>query len=234
MEINVYDTALTPLGIIDKISSLIWTRRYWQCGEFKLLVPFTEKHADLLQKGRLVMKRGGDEAAQIRYVNINKNSQGVEEIEVQGKMIACWLDKRIVRAQIVTTDTTQNILCRIVRENVTNPTDTARDAGESPDDAREHAVADHHVDVDDGLCPHADDRGAPDVLDGKDIATDGGQYRVPDPRERICPRGVIRRNNDRSHTFFRHLCIRMRTTDSASQYKIKQQPPLLPDAESIA
>ena len=126
MEINVYDTALTPLGIIDKISSLIWTRRYWQCGEFKLLVPFTERHADLLQKGRLVMKRGGDEAAQIRYVNINKNSEGVEEIEVQGKMIACWLDKRIVRAQIVTTDTTQNILCRIVRENVTNPTDTAR------------------------------------------------------------------------------------------------------------
>lgn len=126
MEINVYDTELTPLGIIDKISSLIWTRRYWSCGEFKLLVPFTERHAELLKKDRIIMKRGGDEAAQIRYVNIVKNTQGVEEIEAQGKMIAWWLDKRIVRAQIVTTDTTQNIMCRAVRENLTAPTDARR------------------------------------------------------------------------------------------------------------
>lgn len=126
MEVNVYDAELTPLGVIDKISSLIWTRRYWSCGEFKLLVPFTERHAELLKKDRIIMKRGGDEAAQIRYVNIVKNTQGVEEIEAQGKMIAWWLDKRIVRAQIVTTDTTQNIMCRAVRENLTAPTDARR------------------------------------------------------------------------------------------------------------
>ena len=126
MEINVYDAELTPLGIIDKISSLIWTRRYWSCGEFKLLVPFTERHAELLKKDRILMKRGGNEAAQIRYVHIVKNTQGVEEIEAQGKMIAQWLDKRIVRAQIVATDTTQAIITRAVRENVTAPTDARR------------------------------------------------------------------------------------------------------------
>ncbi|NBI18754.1 hypothetical protein D1841_09180, partial [Neglecta sp. X4] len=31
-------------GVIDEISSLIWTRRYWAAGEFKLLVPFTDRH----------------------------------------------------------------------------------------------------------------------------------------------------------------------------------------------
>lgn len=31
------------------------------------------------------MKRGDTEAAEIRYVHISKNSQGLEEIEVQGK-----------------------------------------------------------------------------------------------------------------------------------------------------
>lgn len=126
MEINVYDTDITPLGVIDKITSLIWTRRYWSCGEFKLLVPFTERHAALLQKRRIIMKRGGNEAAQIRYVNIKKNTEGVEEIEVQGRMLAWWLEKRIVRTQIITTDTTQNIIYRAVRENVTAPTDTKR------------------------------------------------------------------------------------------------------------
>lgn len=126
MEINVLDTNLIPLGIIDKITSFIWTRRYWSCGEFKLLVPFTERHAALLQKYRLIMKRGGTEAAQIRYINIKKNTEGAEEIEVQGRFVAGWLDKRIVLNQIITTDNTQNILYRIVRENLTAPTVAAR------------------------------------------------------------------------------------------------------------
>ncbi|MUT97748.1 MAG: hypothetical protein EP147_19680 [Subdoligranulum sp.] len=55
------------------------------CGEFKLLVPFTEEHARLLVKENIIIKRGGNEAAEIRYIHITKNSQGMEEIEVQGK-----------------------------------------------------------------------------------------------------------------------------------------------------
>lgn len=126
MELYIYDENLTLCGVIDEITSLIWTRRYWSCGEFKLLVPFTESHSGLLQKRRIVMKRGDKEAAQILYVNIKKDTQGKEEIEVQGKFIAWWIGKRIIRNQIVTTDNTQNILVRIVTENSTNPADVRR------------------------------------------------------------------------------------------------------------
>lgn len=126
MEIYVYDREMTLQGVIDEISSLIWTRRYWACGEFKLLVPFTERHVALLLKNRLIMKRGDDEAGEIKYVNIKKNSQGLEEIEVQGKFVTGWIGKRVVRRQIVTTDNTQNILTRIVSENITNPSVAAR------------------------------------------------------------------------------------------------------------
>ena len=80
----------------------------------------------MLVKNNIIMKRGDDEAAQIRYVSITKNSQGLEEIEVQGKFLITWIGKRIIKKQIITNDTTQNILYRIVRENVTNPADTAR------------------------------------------------------------------------------------------------------------
>ena len=126
MELYVYSSEMELQGIVEKISSLIWTRRYWSCGEFKLLVPFTEEHSRMLVKNNIIMKRGDDEAAQIRYVSITKNSQGLEEIEVQGKFLIAWIGKRIIKKQIITNDTTQNILYRIVRENVTNPADTAR------------------------------------------------------------------------------------------------------------
>ena len=138
MELYVYSSDMELQGIVEKIASLIWTRRYWSCGEFKLLVPFTEEHSRMLVKNNIIMKRGDDEAAQIRYVSITKNSQGLEEIEVQGKFLIAWIGKRIIKKQIITNDTTQNILYRIVRENVTNPADTVRkipDVSIADDDA---------------------------------------------------------------------------------------------------
>lgn len=126
MELYVYTSDMVLQGIVEKIASLIWTRRYWTCGEFKLLVPFTEDHARMLVKNNIIMKRGDDEAAQIKYVSITKNSQGLEEIEVQGKFLLSWIGKRIVKKQIIAKDTTQSILYRIVRENVTSPSDAAR------------------------------------------------------------------------------------------------------------
>ena len=53
-----------------------------------MLVPFTEEHARLLVKENIIIKRGGNEAAEIRYIHITKNSQGMEEIEVQRKVPA--------------------------------------------------------------------------------------------------------------------------------------------------
>lgn len=85
-----------------------------------LLVPFTEEHARLLVKENIIIKRGGNEAAEIRYIHITKNSQGMEEIEVQGKFLLSWIGKRILTTQIITKDTTQNILYAIVKQTCTN------------------------------------------------------------------------------------------------------------------
>ena len=119
MELYVYSREMVLQGIVEKISSLIWTRRYWSSGEFKLLVPFTEEHARLLVKENIIIKRGGNEAAEIRYIHITKNSQGMEEIEVQGKFLISWIGKRVVTKQIITKDTTQNILYAVVRQTCT-------------------------------------------------------------------------------------------------------------------
>lgn len=126
MELYIYDRDMILHGVIDEINSLIWTRRYWSAGEFKLLVPFTSKHVSLLVKNNLIMKRGDTEVAEIRYVHISKNSQGLEEIEVQGKFITQWIGKRIIRDQIAATSGTQDILYRIIRETVVSPKVAAR------------------------------------------------------------------------------------------------------------
>ncbi len=126
MELYIYNTALTLQGVIDEMTSFIWIRRYWSAGEFKLLVPFTPLNVRLLVKNNLIMKRGDNEAAQINYVSIRKNVYGLEEIEVQGRFITAWLDKRIVLNPIITTDTSQNIINRIAEENLIAPINIKR------------------------------------------------------------------------------------------------------------
>lgn len=126
MGLYIYDRDLVKHGLIEKITSFIWIRRYWSAGEFKLLVPFTPKHIRLLQKHRLITKRDDMEAGEIRNIEIRQNKQGLEEIEVQGRLITNWIGKRIVRTPILTTAPAPQIMTRIVTENITNPANPLR------------------------------------------------------------------------------------------------------------
>jgi len=126
MILNVYDALFEQYGIIEEIDSYILIRRFWECGEFRLLVPYSERHIKLLKMRRLLWKPGDTEMGEIRYIYIREDSQGREMIEVHGRLITCWLGKRIVRNMIETTATIPAIMRRIVQENVTNATNTAR------------------------------------------------------------------------------------------------------------
>jgi len=127
MELYIYDRDLELRGVFEKITSFIWVRRYNSVGEFKLLLPFTPAYNERLQMYRLIVKWDDDEeAGEIRYIEIRKNSQGKEEIEVQGRFVTNWIGKRIILAPIIATAPTQNIMTRIVTENVTNPTNANR------------------------------------------------------------------------------------------------------------
>lgn len=126
MLVYIYNSQMSMLGVVEEITSLIWTRRYWDVGDFKLLVPFNATHNQLLQTGNIVIRHGDTEAAEIQYVSISKNLEGYEIIEAQGKFLSHWLSKRLVTKQIVNTvATNQELIRRMVDENCIN-TDAMR------------------------------------------------------------------------------------------------------------
>jgi hypothetical protein len=126
MELFIYDTSLELLGIIDEISALAWTRRYWECGEFSLLVPMTSRHASLLQNGRLIARKDTDELGEIRYLTVAKDESGLEQIEVQGKFLTHWIGRRLLLSGIVSASPTHELLARIIHENMITPSDSRR------------------------------------------------------------------------------------------------------------
>lgn len=118
MLLYIYSSSMEMLGVIEKITSLIWTRRYAEPGNVKMLVPFSPENNTLLQTGNIVMKHGDTEAAEITYAGISKNLEGFEVIEAQGNMLPYWIGKRVIASQLENVeDTAQHLIQRIVREN---------------------------------------------------------------------------------------------------------------------
>ena len=129
MELRVFDKAIEPLGAIDELASLIWRMKYFDVGTFSLLAPITDNNSKLLIEGNIIVKHDGKKevtdaaggiwrrAAQITYVHITKDENGLEQIEAQGKMLSWWLNKRCISPQIVETDTNQNLINSMIQKN---------------------------------------------------------------------------------------------------------------------
>ena len=119
MELRVFDKTVQPLGAIDELASLLWHTKYFDVGTFSLLAPITDNNSRLLVEGNLITKHDGKKevktadggvwrrAAQITYVHITKDENGLEQLEAQGYMLSWWLNKRCIYPQIVATGTNQ-------------------------------------------------------------------------------------------------------------------------------
>ena len=129
MELRVFDKTIEPLGLIDEMASLLWHVKYFDVGTFNLLAPITDNNKRLLTEGNIIVKHDGKRevtdgnggiwrrAAQITYIHITKDENGLEQIEAQGYMLSQWLNKRCISPQIVATATNQSIINTMVKNN---------------------------------------------------------------------------------------------------------------------
>lgn len=136
--LRVFDKTVQPLGAIDELPSLIWHTKYFDVGTFSLLAPITDNNSRLLVEGNLITKHDGKKevktadggvwrrAAQITYVHITKDENGLEQLEAQGYMLSWWLNKRCIYPQIMATGTNQYLINLMVKNNCGSAAGTKR------------------------------------------------------------------------------------------------------------
>ena len=88
-------------GIIDNIKSLIWHERFFDKGEFELVVPFSLENLELLKTGNIVTKNSNTEKfkqtfMEITQVNITSSSDEGDSITVKGVSGDELLERRII------------------------------------------------------------------------------------------------------------------------------------------
>lgn len=96
MQLRIYDAELNFLGITENQTSVIWTRKYYESGEFSVVLPITDDNIRLYQIGNIVAKRDSIEAGVIEDLQIHE-SFDEHSITASGRFLSSYMDRRLIR-----------------------------------------------------------------------------------------------------------------------------------------
>lgn len=96
----VYNKNLELLGIVEGYISLTWHRKYFEAGEFMVVVIPDSNNVKLLcQKDNIIMRNDYTEAGIIEVINIEEQN-GEVELTVTGRFLSSLFERRIIKSTI--------------------------------------------------------------------------------------------------------------------------------------
>jgi hypothetical protein len=95
----VLDTGLKPVAIIDDYISLIWTERYYECGDFELYLPMSRYYADLLKVDYYLSIPQSKTLMIIEERTVDTNVEDGDRFTVTGRSLSSILNRRVIYPQ---------------------------------------------------------------------------------------------------------------------------------------
>ena len=94
-----FDKELNMLGIVDYFISLRWRRKYFEAGEFEIVLPVNEYTLQFIDTDVIVMRNNYTEAGIIETIEYSDDGEN-EEVTLSGRFLSSLLERRIVRSKI--------------------------------------------------------------------------------------------------------------------------------------
>ncbi len=94
-----FNTELELQGVIDYFISLRWRKKYFEAGEFEIVLPVTEYVMRFLATDIIVMRNNYTEAGIIETIEFSDNGTD-EEVTISGRFLSSILDRRIIKSKI--------------------------------------------------------------------------------------------------------------------------------------
>lgn len=95
MEVRIYSRDLRFQGVSENQTSIRWSRRYFEPGEFEIHVPITPENVKLYQLSNIVWLQGAVEAGIIEDLKFEETNL-VNKITAKGRFLESYMDRRIV------------------------------------------------------------------------------------------------------------------------------------------
>ena len=94
-----FDKNLNMLGIVDYFISLRWRRKYFEAGEFEIVLPVNDYMMQFISTDVIVMRNNYTEAGIIETIEFSDNGIN-EEVTFSGRFLSALLSRRIVKSKI--------------------------------------------------------------------------------------------------------------------------------------
>lgn len=120
MELLVLDDKFEEMGRIDLFNSLIWTRKYFQCGEFELHCGL--EYFSMLDAGSYLFRKDG-ELGIIEMLTMEQESDSQQSLVCSGKFIESILNCRCIDKEVSFSGKHEKIARDIVKKYCIDPTD---------------------------------------------------------------------------------------------------------------
>lgn len=101
MVVYILNSAFAPVAVVDVFKSLIWSKRYYTCGDFELYIPANEELRPYLQKDNFVVRDDDDTCMIIERLDIQTDAENGNFFIVTGRSLESILSRRVVLYQTV-------------------------------------------------------------------------------------------------------------------------------------
>lgn len=122
----VLNSQFERLAVIDEYTSLIWTTRYYSCGDFELCVDVDKKTKDLFKYGYYIMREDDENVGIVEKIQIQKTQDDQELLIVTGRFLPAILGRRIIAQQTVVNGTVAACVNTLLNDAIIDPVITSR------------------------------------------------------------------------------------------------------------
>ena len=128
MDLYILNSSFNPIAIIDSYKSLIWTTRYFTCGDFELYIPANNELLNYLVIDNLIIREDDSSVMIIEKIEITTSVEEGDFFIITGRSLESLLSRRIIWTQtnISTSDPVSGIN-QLITQNAISPSDSARE-----------------------------------------------------------------------------------------------------------
>lgn len=126
MELLVLDTEFKSSATLDIFESLIWTDRYFECGDFEIYTPAESEIMKMLPKGYYLYLKESEHIMIIEDVEIETDAEQGAHLKITGRSLESILDRRIIWGQAILSGSLQDGIKKLLNENAISPSDANR------------------------------------------------------------------------------------------------------------
>jgi hypothetical protein len=132
MGVYILDGLNGAVDLVNNYESIIWTVQYYGLNDFQIVVPMDANTLQNFQLGRLLAREedaranGYTNVMMVEKITITSDIDKGWMMTVTGSGLKSILKRRIIWEQITSSGTVENIIRKVLKDNVTEPDDANR------------------------------------------------------------------------------------------------------------